>query len=52
MRIDRHLEEALAGGGDALRLTAIFGVSEFAAIRYAEAARAILTGPLENNSSQ
>lgn len=51
MRIDRHLEEALVGGGDALRLTAIFGISEFTAIRYAEAARAILAGPLEPDTA-
>lgn len=47
MRIDRHLEEALAGGGDPARLAAVFGVSEFTAIRYAKAARMLLEGPLE-----
>lgn len=52
MRIDRQLEEALAGGGDALRLTAIFGFSEFTAIRYAEAAKALLAGSLETASHE
>ncbi|MEV6678547.1 hypothetical protein AB0N09_17060 [Streptomyces erythrochromogenes] len=50
MRIDRHLEEALAGGGDPARLAAVFGISEFTAIRYAEAARMLLEGPLETAS--
>jgi integrase len=30
-----HLEEALAGGGDPLRLAAVFGISQTTAIRYA-----------------
>ncbi|MFD3658480.1 hypothetical protein [Streptomyces sp. NPDC058620] len=45
LRIDRQLEEALAGGGDPRRLAAIFGLSELTAIRYAEAARALMDGP-------
>ncbi|MEW9551169.1 hypothetical protein [Nonomuraea sp. NPDC050783] len=39
IRMDRQLEEALAQGPDALHLAAIFGISERAAIRYANAAR-------------
>jgi hypothetical protein len=35
LRIDRQLEEALASGGDPLRLASVFGVSQTTAIRYA-----------------
>ncbi|MFJ8978744.1 hypothetical protein [Streptomyces sp. NPDC102282] len=48
MRIDRQLEEALAGGGDPRRLAAIFGISEFTAVRYASAARALMANTLES----
>ncbi|MEW2550398.1 hypothetical protein AB0957_01430 [Streptomyces zhihengii] len=47
MRIDRQLEEALAGGGDPRRLAAIFGISELTAVRYANAARNLMAGHLE-----
>lgn len=35
LRIDRQLEEALASGGDPLRVASVFGVSQTTAIRYA-----------------
>ena len=35
LRIDRQLEEALASGGDPLRLATVFGISHTAAVRYA-----------------
>lgn len=35
LRIDRQLEEALASGGDPLRVASVFGVSQATAIRYA-----------------
>lgn len=35
LRIDRQLEEALAAGGDPLRLATVFGVSQTTAVRYA-----------------
>ncbi|MGH2782733.1 MAG: tyrosine-type recombinase/integrase [Thermoleophilaceae bacterium] len=39
LRIDRQLEEAVAGGGDPLHLAAVFEVGETTAIRYAANAR-------------
>jgi hypothetical protein len=47
IRMNRQLEEALTHGSDALHLAAVFGISERAAIRYANAARAFLETPLE-----
>ncbi|WP_327417444.1 hypothetical protein [Streptomyces sp. NBC_01233] len=49
IRMDRQLEEALTHGPDALHLTAVFGISERAAIRYANAAKAFLESSLEQN---
>ncbi len=46
IRMDRQLEEALTHGPDPLHLTAVFGISERAAIRYANAAKTFLeNGP-------
>lgn len=42
LRIDRQLDEALAAAGDPLHITAVFGISESAAIRYATNARILL----------
>jgi integrase len=42
LRIDRQLEEALACDGDPLHLTAVFGIAEKTAIRYATNARRLL----------
>ncbi|MFJ7589446.1 hypothetical protein ACIQZO_19120 [Streptomyces sp. NPDC097617] len=47
IRQDRQLEEALTRGPDALHLAVVFGISERAAMRYANAARAFLESPLE-----
>jgi hypothetical protein len=59
LRIDRQLEEALAGGGDPLRLAAVFGISQTTAIRYALNALRLLedhhaatpSGPLRTRAS-
>jgi hypothetical protein len=45
--MDRQLEEALVHGPDPLHLAVVFGVSEKTAIRYAAAARQLLTTPIE-----
>jgi integrase len=42
LRMDRHLDEALARGPDPLHLAAVFGVSHKTAIRYANMARQLL----------
>ncbi|MFI6730464.1 hypothetical protein [Streptomyces atratus] len=47
IRQDRQLEEALTRGPDALHLAVVFGISERAAMRYADAARAFLESPLD-----
>ncbi|MFE7778740.1 hypothetical protein ACFU5O_33675 [Streptomyces sp. NPDC057445] len=47
--MDRQLEEALAHGPDALHLAALFGISERAATRYTNDAKAFLESPLEQN---
>ncbi|WP_442817874.1 hypothetical protein [Streptomyces sp. NBC_01591] len=49
IRMDRQLEEALTRGPDALHLVAVFGISERAAMRYANAAKAFLESILEQN---
>jgi hypothetical protein len=43
LRVDRQLEEALAGGPDPLHLAVVFGISNQTAIRYAHAARRLIT---------
>ncbi|MCK2243669.1 MULTISPECIES: hypothetical protein [unclassified Crossiella] len=57
LRIDRQLEEALASGGDPLRVPSIFGVSQTTAIRYALTAQRLLkddhaTTPSESLQTQ
>ncbi|WP_431972618.1 hypothetical protein [Nocardia sp. bgisy134] len=47
LHIDRQLEESLTHGPDPLHLTAVFGISPGTAIRYAAAARQLLTTPAE-----
>jgi site-specific recombinase XerD len=49
LHVDRQLEEALAHGPDPVHLTAVFGIHENTAIRYAEAARQILETPAEQH---
>jgi integrase len=46
IRIDRHLDEALTRGPDPLHLAAVFGVCEATAVKYANAARRLLSEPL------
>jgi integrase len=41
--VDRQLEEALAHGPDPLQLSAVFGISHGTAMRYADAARRLLS---------
>lgn len=50
LRVDRQLEEALTHGPDPLHLAVVFGLDEKTAIRYAASARALLAGPIENNT--
>lgn len=47
LRIDRHLDEALVSGADPLHLAEVFGICEATAIRYAAAARQLLSTPTE-----
>lgn len=47
LHIDRQLEESLTHGPDPLHLAAVFGISPGTAIRYAAAARELLTTPAE-----
>ncbi len=47
LRMDRQLEEALVHGPDALHLMAVFGIAENTAVRYANAARQLLTADIE-----
>lgn len=42
LRVDRQLDEALTRGPDPLHLSAVFGLDDKTAIRYADAARQIL----------
>jgi site-specific recombinase XerD len=42
LHMDRHLEEALASGGDPLHLASVFDMDETTAIRYAISARQLL----------
>ena len=49
LRVDRQLGEALVHGPDPLHLATVFGVSEKTAIRYAAAARQLLTTSIEQS---
>ncbi len=49
LRVDRQLEEALTSGADPLHVAAVFGVSDAAAIRYADNARHLLARPHETD---
>jgi integrase len=48
LRMDRHLDEALARGPDPLHLAAVFGISHKTAIRYANIARQLLETAAES----
>lgn len=50
LHVDRQLEEALAHGPDPLHLTAVFGLSDQTAIRYAAAARQVLQTQAEHHA--
>ncbi|MGI5243377.1 hypothetical protein [Dactylosporangium sp. CA-139066] len=47
LRVDRQLDEAITSGGDPLHLAAVFGIADTTAIRYANAARQLLTTGVE-----
>jgi hypothetical protein len=51
LRVDRQLEEALTHGPDPLHLSAVFGLDEKTAIRYAAAARQLLETDIEHDTS-
>lgn len=48
LRVDRQLDEALTRGPDPLHLAAVFGLDDKTAIRYAHAARQLLTSAAEH----
>jgi integrase len=47
LRVDRQLDEALTAGPDPLHLASVFGIGDETAIRYASAARHLLTSAAE-----
>jgi len=49
LRVDRQLQEAIAGGPDPLHLAAVFGLDPKTAIRYAENARQLLITAAEEH---
>ncbi len=49
LRVDRQLDEALARRPDPLHLAAVFGLDDKTAIRYANAARQLLTSTAEQD---
>ena len=50
LRVDRQLEEALTCGADPLHLTAVFGIDDTTAIKYAAIARQLLETPAEQHA--
>lgn len=52
LRMDRHLEEALAYGPDPLHLAALFGISAATAIRYTHQARLLLSGESDADAAR
>jgi site-specific recombinase XerD len=52
LRVDRQLDEALTRGPDPLHLAAVFGLDDNTAIRYAAAARQILTSSAERHANE
>ena len=48
LRVDRQLDEALTAGPDPLHLTAVFGIDDTTAIKYAAAARHLLASAAED----
>ena len=51
LRIDRQLDEAIASRADPLHLALVFGISDTAAVRYAENARQLLERPVEAHAA-
>ena len=51
LRVDRQLEEVMVKGPDPLHLAEVFGLDEKTAMRYADSARALLTGWPETQST-
>lgn len=51
LHVDRQLDEALAHGPDPLHLSAVFGLSDQTAIRYAAAARQVLQTQAEHHAA-
>ena len=51
LRVDRQLEEALTCGADPLHLTAVFGIDDTTAIKYATIARQLLETAAEHDPS-
>ena len=51
LRIDRQLGEAIASGADPLHVAIVFGISDSAAVRYAENARQLLERPHETHAA-
>ncbi|MGH9121829.1 MAG: tyrosine-type recombinase/integrase [Acidimicrobiales bacterium] len=51
LRIDRQLDEAIASGADPLHVALVFGMSDSAAVRYAENARQLLERPHETHAA-
>jgi hypothetical protein len=49
LRVDRQLEEALTHGADPLHLTAVFGIDDTTAIKYAAIARQLLETAAEQH---
>lgn len=50
LRVDRQLEEALTHGADPLHLTAVFGIDDTTAIKYATIARQLLQTPPDSTA--
>jgi hypothetical protein len=51
LHVDRQLDEAVAHGPDPLHLTAVFGLSDQTAIRYAAAAQQLLQTQAEQHAT-
>jgi hypothetical protein len=51
LRMDRHLEEALAHRADPLHLAVVFGIDEKTALRYANSARQLLPTAAERDAA-
>lgn len=50
LRVDRHLDEALAHRADPLHLAVVFGIDERTALRYADSARQLLAAAIDGDT--